>query len=313
MESIVDKLFKIPKKDKGKSATHFDTYPLNYKQQCDLLYLPHDNGYKYALVVVDVGTRLCDAQPIKNKESSTVVKALEKIYKRDILNKPKKLYFDSGSEFKSDFIKYLESNNIRYRVSKPFRHKQTALAEYKNKIIAKALFKRMIEEEVETGDASTDWIHYLPKVIKKINEDIKAKKPKKLRQEFPCAGDSCDLIPQGTVVRVALDAPKEYGTNKRLHGTFRATDIRWDPKPHVITHTLIKERQPPMYILDNDESTGYTKNQLQIVSKNEKVPVVKAVSKQIVKVVSKPKKIKKDKSPVKTSTRVIKRPARYQD
>ena len=48
---------------------HFQTdLPKSYKHQCDTLYLPTDTEtkikYKYALVVVDVGTRIIDAEPM---------------------------------------------------------------------------------------------------------------------------------------------------------------------------------------------------------------------------------------------------------
>lgn len=69
MTSIVDLLMKTPKKDKGQEQPHTPRhYPKDYKQQIDLLYLPHDNKKKYALVVVDVGTRICDAQPMQDRK-----------------------------------------------------------------------------------------------------------------------------------------------------------------------------------------------------------------------------------------------------
>jgi hypothetical protein len=61
MESIIDNLFKKVKKNKGVNRTHFGDYPENRVHQIDLIYLPEDNGFKYALVVVDVGTRKIDA------------------------------------------------------------------------------------------------------------------------------------------------------------------------------------------------------------------------------------------------------------
>ena len=87
MTSIVDKLMTTPKKDVGQEQPHTPRhYPKDYKHQCDLLYLPHDNGKKYALVVVDVGTRICDAQPMAERKPKDTIRALEAIYKRTILN-----------------------------------------------------------------------------------------------------------------------------------------------------------------------------------------------------------------------------------
>lgn len=283
MSSLVQKLLKPPPKSTRAEMPHFSRdYPKNYFHQADLLYLPHDQGYKYLLVVVDIGTRLCDAEPLKGKNAKDVVKAIKKIYSRKVLSTPKKIYVDSGTEFKSDFVKWLDDNDIKYRVSKPFRHRQTALVEYKNKIIGRKLFERMLEEEILTGEESSQWVDYLPKVIKDINKKItkdnkiREKKPKKTKM-FPCSGDDCILIPQETKVRVALDAPRDYLSGKRLHGKFRATDIRWDPKPKTITHTLINVNNPPFYHLDNDTSVAYTKKQLQIVTEDEKKPAPQAI------------------------------------
>jgi len=48
-------------------------------QQADLLYLPEDNGHKYLLVAVDLGSRLMDAQELKNRDATTVKNAMIKI------------------------------------------------------------------------------------------------------------------------------------------------------------------------------------------------------------------------------------------
>ena len=67
-------------------------------------------------------------------------------------------------------------------------------------------------------------------------------------------------------------------SGKRLIGTFRATDVRWSKKHHTITDVVIKPQSPPLYILDDDETTAYTKNQLQVVEKNELGPDEKAIA-----------------------------------
>ena len=46
-------------------------------EQIDTLYLPEDNGYKYLLVLVDLATSLCDAEPLKTKTPEETKKALE--------------------------------------------------------------------------------------------------------------------------------------------------------------------------------------------------------------------------------------------
>ena len=68
-KQLVHNLYVLPKKDKGVNMPHFQKYDPDAVHQADLLFLPHDEGYKYALVVVDVGTRKTDTMPLKSKSS----------------------------------------------------------------------------------------------------------------------------------------------------------------------------------------------------------------------------------------------------
>ena len=81
----LENLFKRPKKDSKINEPHFQLIKHNYIDQADILFLPNDNGYKYLLVVVDIGSRLTDVEPLKEKSASEVKKAFEKIYERDKL------------------------------------------------------------------------------------------------------------------------------------------------------------------------------------------------------------------------------------
>lgn len=119
-------------------------------------------------------------------------------------------------------------------------------------------------------------------MIQKINEKTKKKRVRKIHKKedgkIQCSGDACDMIEQGTKVRVMLDAPVNVHDSKKLHGRFRETDIRWNIKPKTVMKTLLAPGNPPMYLLDNDKGevdyrTSYTKNQLQIIPKDEKKPV----------------------------------------
>ena len=68
-----------------------------------------------------------------------------------------------------------------------------------------------------------------------------------------------------------LDKPKDTFGSK-LHGSFRAGDIRWSISKHTVTNVLMKPGSPPLYQIDGKNSPAYTKNQLQIVSKEERAP-----------------------------------------
>jgi hypothetical protein len=269
-------LMKKPKADKkNKTMPHFTTnLPKDERHQADTLYLPNDNGYKYALVVVDVGTRMVDAEPLKNRDSIAAAEALDKIYKRKILSAPTVITCDQGVEFKSEFKKYCKNKDIFVRYGKKYRHRQTALAEKANARISRPLFKRMLEEEVLTEKTSRQWVSQLPKVIKNLNEERKKIKLEPEKEVYEGHNDDCDLLEQGTKVRVILDAPVDYVTEDRQHGyAFRHTDTRWSKTKHTITKTFILPNQPPLYCVDNDENTAYTKGQLMVVNeKDEKKP-----------------------------------------
>jgi hypothetical protein len=273
--SIVNELYKKPKRDKDENAPHFFRGPPNKEQQADLLFLPNDKGNKYCLVVADVGSRLTDAQPIKDKTSETVLKAFQVIYKRNILKIPERIDFDDGSEFKGSVAKWFKSKGVKVHVAPPYRHRKQAIVERKNQIIGKTLFKRMTEEELLTGKKSTQWIDDLPDVIKSMNVVEKKRKPKKYNDTYQCSGDSCVLLPEGTRVRVALDAPIDVASGKRLSGRFRDTDIRWKIKCNTVKQVIIQPNQPPLYLVDDahgntDHNQAYTRNQLLPVKANEK-------------------------------------------
>ena len=73
---IIHKLYEIPKKVK---RIEVPITKANYSQQGDILMLPNDNGYRYLLVCVDIGSKLCDAIPLKSKKQNEVSNAFEKI------------------------------------------------------------------------------------------------------------------------------------------------------------------------------------------------------------------------------------------
>ena len=265
------KLYEIPKKDNHINMPHFQVFKKDEVHQADLLFLPDDNGFKYLLVVVDIATRLTDAQPIKDKKPTTVLAAIKQIYERDILKWPKYLEVDSGNEFKGQFAEYFKKQKIKLIVAQPGRHRSLAIVERKNQAIGAMLFKLMTARELLTAETNTEWVDDLPDVLEIINKRARKRKIDNTTHSPVCEGDTCNLIPRGTRVRVAYDNPHDIH-GKRLHGRFRTSDIRWNPQQRIIEEVLIKPNFPPLYLLDNDPDTAYTKNQLQIISPNEELP-----------------------------------------
>ena len=100
----------------------FDVSAENEVHQADLLILPYDTvkvgrmnkTYKYALTLVDLGTRYKEAEPLTSKDSKECAMAFEKIYKRH-LKYPKLLQVDPGREFMGAVTQLMAKHNVRIR------------------------------------------------------------------------------------------------------------------------------------------------------------------------------------------------------
>ena len=291
-DQLLYQLFKVPKKPNRKDATKILPSPKNHTHQIDLLYLPSDDGYKYALVVVDVGSRLTDAEPMKNRDAKTALETIKKIYKRKILTMPEfRINVDDGTEFKGAFKKFFKDNNINVIVAQTGRKSQVALAESRNKSIAEPLLKRQVAQELRTGEQSREWIKNLPDIIKQMNIRFERKDPiKNYPTEYKCKNSECEILEEGTSVRYALDQAINVVTGKKTDSKFRAGDVRYSLKPVKISHYVLNVGQPPMYSLEG-KTALYTRNQLIPVTES-KMPPDNTQHKFIVEKLLERKKIK---------------------
>lgn len=283
----LDDLYSKPKKDEGDDATKFDYITPGYIQQADLLYLPNDKGHIYALVVTDQGSRKVDAEPLKDKTSPAIISAFKTIYNRKILQKPKMIAVDAGSEFKGNTKQALQAMGIVLDVAKAGRHRQVALVERKNQTIGKVIHKLIAQRELKSGVASSSWVSDLPILIKLINERVqerikdlhKSAKPEtnktktlkieKIKPETEQTPQKkVKLLKVGQRVHVMLDEPIDIHEN-RLYGKFRSSDIRFSPEVYTISEVLMKPDTPIIYMLEDDPyHVGYTYNQLKVATRN---------------------------------------------
>jgi len=297
----VNQLYKQPAKEKAVDIPHNDFIESGSFYQADTLYLPLDEeGYKYALVVVDIGDGRTTAIPVKSLQTTEYVEAFKKAFKT--LGKPTYIQTDLGSEFKKHVQKYFKDENIMVKKTKAGRSRQNSIVEARNKQIGRALFKRQSAEELITGEVERNWIDDLPFILKYINENAKlaykekvkrvsaSPKAPRLKAEtklvVPVRNnklyeidvyDNTNVLPFGQTVRIKLDKPIETANDKKLSGTFRATDIRWSKELYEIHNVIIQDGQPTMYIVRNKISSktnenkilpvGYTIQQLQVVNK----------------------------------------------
>ena len=308
-DNETDELLKRPGKDGDKP--HIYTTGANIIQQADVLQLPEDQKFSYLVVVVDTGTKLMDAVPVRgNLNSIKVRNALKYMWERPkrpgqekfsnakppkgavdskadiyktglkrILERPVMLQTDGGPEFKKDVNSYLESHNIVHRTGMPYRSRQQAFAEARNGSMGAMLLGRQKQDEVKAKVVSKAWLKWVWRAVM-ANNTVHGQNPidvTDIPEDPNCSGQSCDLIPVGTVVRRIEDAPRDILTGKKQVGKFRKADLRWEGTTRKVAMQILKPGNPPLYRLSslptdekkklNMKMVAYTRAQLQVVKK----------------------------------------------
>ena len=214
--------------------------------------------------------------------------ALDRIYKRGIVKRPHVIEVDAGKEFATDFLTHFNAGNTSVRVKKAGRHRAQSVVEAKNAIISKVIQARQLNQELTTKEKSVEWVQDLPEIIKLINKHyshavvaIDPLDPKVQPIKVKANTLASVVLDVGTPVRIQLDNPINAVDDKKLIGKFRVGDIRWSKELHHITWIFLKPNQPPSYKVDNID-VAYTRNQLQVVQKDEVQPIDKSNKKFIV-------------------------------
>jgi hypothetical protein len=269
LEALFKKIEKQPYGQKTKITTREPGYII----QADLLFMPNDEGFKYLLVVVDTNNNALDAEPLKSKTSKTIIDGLNRIFIGKYIDEPKySLEADSGSEFKNkELIKWLNGKNILLRLGAVGRSDQQGLVEYYNGVIAAVLFKKMTLNELENNETDRAWVDNLKKLIDSLNKHMKKNKTPQIERNT-LQNSNEELIPIGAKVRVALNKPVNIVDGKRLIGNFRATDHRWTKDAHIIEDYSLRPNQPVMYKVKGFNNNYFTKNQIQLIKEDEKLP-----------------------------------------
>lgn len=272
-KNTLKKLYLKPDKTPNAELPHIKVPEKDMIYQADLLYLPDDAGYHYLLVVIDNYNSACDFEPMKNRTASTTLESIKKIFSRRYLSKPHfMIEVDNGVEFGGLFKSFFENckvkkDRIYVKKNHAGRHSQLGLVENLNKLIGTVIHMQLTQDEVDTGEESRSWLDMLPKLRISLNKHLRRDKSKVVNNNTltKCEGE---LLPLGAEVRVLLDNPKSV-SGKKLHGTFRAGDIRWEVKPRTIEEYILRIDQPPMYIVSGISNCVYRRQQLQLVDKDE--------------------------------------------
>ena len=119
-----------------------------------------NNGFRYLFVAVDIFTKYCHAVPIKDKQPTESVRAMNEILK--VIGVPEVLYHDNeGSWNSGDFIQLLNQHKIKQIITStppPFAERMIQT------------LKLMIHTRLEGLEIDKqEWINLLPAVLKKYN------------------------------------------------------------------------------------------------------------------------------------------------
>jgi hypothetical protein len=245
---------------------HYSQDKPNHTHQVDILYLPHDKKYKYALTVIDIASRYKEAEPLKTKQASDTAEAIQKIYSRSPLTYPENIMADNGKEFMGSFIKLMKDHNVK--ISRSLQKKKVAFVERFNRTLSEKLFAHQYAEEMKSDNRSREWVDRLPDVIKAMNDEetrMIGKKPadaiKLETVEQPEHKDIPEELSLDSLVRY-LYKPGEAEDDNR----YRATDPIWSVDVYDIDEIRSFLDQPALYTLQGlDPERTFTREQLQVI------------------------------------------------
>lgn len=250
-------------------TSHYNIGTKNQVIQLDILFFPETKlQFKYVLVACDVATNTTDAQEMKLKDATTTLETFKIILKRKSIHRPSLIMTDGGGEFKGVFQKYLHSQNIGHQITS--RHRQLAPVDRICAILGKYLNKVMLSEEIKTGKLNVDaWKQHLSKLIEILNKSY-TKEVIKIDDLNPEPLGKGEILHIDSKVRIALEKPIEYITNKALIGKFRAGDVRWSKELFTIHQININPSQPVTYMLKDEngkvlDHIAFTAHELQVI------------------------------------------------
>ena len=95
------------------------------------------------------------------------------------MNLPKIFHVDSGKEFMGPVTTWLKSQGMLVRTAATQRHSQQAVIEAQNKIVGGIIMKLELNQELESGETSTEWVSFLPTILDTMNEHTRQVKTTK--------------------------------------------------------------------------------------------------------------------------------------
>lgn len=140
--------------------------------ESDLMFLPdlakRNDGYKIALVCVDVVSRFAWVEPLKTKHGEATTNAMQNIFKRSSPRKPELLHTDAGKEFfNSHFKKLMTSKNIVHFITDTDSRQKAAIAERFNRTLKEKIYKFL-----DDNPHNSRYIDVLQDLVKSYNNTV---------------------------------------------------------------------------------------------------------------------------------------------
>ena len=138
---------------------------INHIWSLDVAYMEKlanfDNGNKYLLLAVDTLSRKIWVQPMLNKTAAAAKAAFEKMLNFETMQFPIKLWVDQGKEFRGEFLKFCNDNDIE--VYSTFSETENCMAERYIRTLKTILYKFF------EGHRTFKYVHLLPKFASLVN------------------------------------------------------------------------------------------------------------------------------------------------
>ena len=249
----------------------------HYNYMADLIQLPETKkGYKYLLVVVDIGIDIFDIEPVKNNDSKSVLDAFKKMFKRKYIKKPyASIRTDGGAEFKKEFTKFLYDNSILHKTAEPYRHKQMSNVESLNKTLGRLFNGYMSYREKESGEIYKEWDDVINIIRTDLNEFRKKPEQDRFTEIYPVPEYTIPKYKVGDLVYYRLDYPENALGNKQPTPNFRVGDYRWHMTATKINKVLFYSGDVPIrYILNNKPNVSYAESELKPAKEKEEMFII---------------------------------------
>ena len=270
-QSVVQQTQKITKRSK---AGFIGIFP-HQQYQIDLIYMQnpgHNKMNRYVLTVVDIFTKIADAEALTARTSEKTLEAFKKIVKRSRMGLPFSIYSDKGVEFTNNaFQAYLSNNSI----TQIWALDHATIIERFNRTLKELVYRFL------KSSGSKDWNRFLPILIKNYNNSFHS-----TIKMSPSVADNDENLStvqlniENSTRPSKLDKLK-VGTNVRVMLTRKGFVKGYAPKFSDIVYTIRSVEKsdgtgaPTYYNINGAEEQKYLRAQLRVVNDVESGPQMK--------------------------------------